>query len=79
MRTHEEIEKLEQRALNSIRDRFIEERVSGFKDREGNLQPPVSREEATARWDAVAARFLETIKTDADVRKRIGLEPATAN
>jgi hypothetical protein len=37
-------------ALHSIRSRFVDERVSGFMTPDGVKHPPVSREEAEARW-----------------------------
>lgn len=48
-----------QNALNNLKNRFVDERVHGFvHPASGQQIPPVPREEAEARWVAVAQQFL---------------------
>lgn len=53
-----------QRALEQMRKRFIEERVQGFTH-PANQQtyPPVSQQEAEERWERVAERMNEMVRS----------------
>lgn len=61
--------------LAHIRERFIDERVSGFA-KNGVQHAPVSREEAEARWQKVEPDFRRALQVmDEPTRSRLGLGP----
>ena len=70
--TAPEMEHWQQAALNAIHTRFVEERVAGFTTVDGQHFPPVSREEAEARWQRSALKFREVVlNSDSAIRKRL--------
>jgi hypothetical protein len=55
-------EQMREAALQQIKDRFIDERVNGFQHPETHEYiPPVSREEATARWAKSEPKFRDIL------------------
>lgn len=46
-----------QRAYNHLRERFIQERVKGFRDAAGVFHPPVPLADAKARWAKVSETY----------------------
>lgn len=65
--------------LAQIKERFIRERVEGFiHPKTGQQVPPVSREEAEARWLKVEPKFREQLGTpQAKQRARFMWKPPT--
>lgn len=62
-------------ALKEIKERFITERVRGYVTVKGGHErrPPVSKEEAEAAWTKAEASFVKVLKTDAEVRAKLGI------
>lgn len=62
------------RVLEQIKDRFINERVNGFQNPDtGDTYPPVSREEADARWAKAQVRFRDILScADQDTVQKLG-------
>lgn len=50
-----------EQAIESTRDRFIDERVRGFRDQSGTFHDPVSEVDAKARWERNRDRFVEVL------------------
>lgn len=49
-------------AMDQVKERFIDERVRGYRDTNGVMHKPVPQEQAAARWDASTDRFCEVLK-----------------
>lgn len=51
-----------QSALQQIKDRFIDERVRGFTNpKNGEIIPPVPREQAEARWEKAVGNYQKAL------------------
>jgi hypothetical protein len=64
-----------ERAMEQVRQHFIEERVNGFQHSETReIYEPVSRQEAEARWNKVEPRFREVLSVgDQDAVDKLGV------
>ena len=69
-----------QRVLDQVKKRFVDERVNGFTSPvTQQTYPPVSREEAEARWlRGPEKRFRDVLMTDEELRAKFGAPPAPA-
>jgi len=67
-----------QRVLDQVKKRFVDERVNGFTSPvTQQTYPPVSREEAEARWlRGPEKRFRDVLMTDEELRAKFGAPPA---
>ncbi len=63
-----------QRVLDQVKKRFVDERVNGFTSPvTQQTYPPVSREEAEARWlKGPEKRFRDVLMTDEELRAKFG-------
>lgn len=71
----ENLEEWQQRMLEQIHARFVQERVEGFTSPEGQAYPPVPVEQAEQRWLRVRPRFLAALNSP-EIRQRF--DPAMA-
>lgn len=56
--------------LATTRQRFIEERVRGYRNRAGQQFPPVSQQEAEAAWERVKPQMVQQLKVDPKLKKQ---------
>lgn len=61
-------------ALNQIKERFIDERMRGYRDKSGAYHDPVGEREAKAQWDAFHARCKEILDVgDQDMVEKLSV------
>jgi hypothetical protein len=57
----EEAKRRSAQAMDQVKERFIDERVRGYRDARGRYNPPITKEEAQNRWDNADPRFKEVL------------------
>lgn len=61
-----------EQAIEQLKERFIDERVRGFRDGKGTYHDPVSEQDARARWQQAEARFREVLMVgDQDMEEKL--------
>lgn len=67
-----EAERRSTQAMEQVRERFIEERVRGFRDMTGAYYAPVTKEEATKTWESSDCKFREVLRiADQDMVEKL--------
>lgn len=61
-----------EQAIEQLKERFIDERVRGFRDGQGTYHDAVPEKEARERWQAAEARFREVLMVgDQDMEEKL--------
>lgn len=68
----EEAKRRAKQAMEQVKERFLDERVRGYRDTKGQYHPPITREQASAKWKGSDPRFQEVLfVADQDMAEKL--------
>jgi hypothetical protein len=68
----QEAQRRANQAMEQVKERFLDERVRGYRDTKGVYHNPITREQAEAKWNASHGRFNEVLYVgDQDMAEKL--------